>query len=331
MLHTIGITFPPNSQWYQSVQNVIKSLQRQISNKFPNDKNLLVTMTWFGPQFDNNEYNKFIDYVDNNTVDNIFLLATEDPCFLNKDETRDLILKSKAKNSFLIGNFDTKYNFNFISTMAKQFFPTYKENNILMKTPKFLFLNYNRKPREHRCKFIKQLDNKKLTQYGLVTLGNDRNLGETIEDIGKDNQWWPDDYGIPHDIHSLGRLGIWQNHFLNIVSETDFEDFLWTFITEKTWKPIIGLRPFVLNGQQIIYKYLRKNGFKTFNHYWNHIDLEECGIDDIHHNICKVVKFLSTQDVKEMYVDMLSDLRYNRDRFYEFADEQKLKMETLFV
>ena len=56
MLHTIGITFPPNSQWYQSVQNAIKSLQIQISNKFPNDKNLLVTMTWFGPQFNNNEY-----------------------------------------------------------------------------------------------------------------------------------------------------------------------------------------------------------------------------------------------------------------------------------
>ena len=138
-------------------------------------------------------------------------------------------------------------------------------------------------------------------------------------------------FGIPHDISSIGRLEYWQNHFLTVVSETDFEDHLWTFITEKTWKPIIGLRPFVINGQSLIYRYLNDNGFKTFNKYWSHIDLETCNIDNIHENICEVIKFLYTQDMEKMYLDMLPDLRYNKLRFNEFAIEQRYKMENLFA
>ena len=175
------------------------------------------------------------------------------------------------------------------------------------------------------------LDKRKLSKLGIVTLGNDRNVGETIEEYKEGNWDMPDDFGIPHDIHSLGRPEYWQNHFLNVVGETDFEDHLWTYITEKTYKPIIGLRPFVINGQQAVYKKLRKQGFKTFNHYWPHIDIEHCNIDDIHKNICNLIEWLSSQNLKQMYIDMLPDLRYNKQRFNEFAVEQKHKMENLFA
>jgi hypothetical protein len=62
-------------------------------------------------------------------------------------------------------------------------------------------------------------------------------------------------FGIPHDIHSLGNLDIWQQHFLNVVGETEFMHWDNMFISEKTWKPILGLRPFVINGQTKIYQY----------------------------------------------------------------------------
>jgi hypothetical protein len=105
------------------------------------------------------------------------------------------------------------------------------------------------------------------------------------------------------------------------------------FITEKTWKPIIGLRPFVINGQTKIYKYLRSNGFKTFTHYFKNIELENILEYQLHNSIIDAIKFLKTLSKDEiicMYKDMLPDLTYNRQRFFEFADEQKCQMENLF-
>ena len=327
-MQTYGVTFPSTSQWHTHQQELINSLKRQIEAQF-NGENVLVNMTWFGPQFENNtEYAKFLAH---GPIDNLFLLASEDPCFFNQQETDEFIATSGAKHTYLLGHFDTKYHFNFFSTVIGNYFPHYTDGDLLMDTPRYVFLNYNRKPRAHRTKFVKMLDERKLSNLGIVTLGNDRTLGETIEEYEDGNWNMPDDYGIPHDIHSLGRPEYWQNHFLNVVGETDFEDHLWTYITEKTYKPIIGLRPFVINGQQAVYTKLREQGFRTFNNYWPHIDIEECNIDDIHKNICNLIEWLKTQDLKQIYVDMLPDLRYNKKRFNEFAIEQKHRMENLFA
>ena len=331
MLKTLGVTFSNASQWYSYQHSLMDSIKNQIDAKYPTQCNLLINMTWFGPQFENNEYAKFKEFIHNYNIDNIFLLASEDPCYYNKDETKALVKESGALNSFLLGHFDSDYNFNFHSTVIGDLFPQYSLLDLEFAQPRYTFLNYNRKPREHRTKFVAMLDQWKLTQFGVVTLGDDRNLDESVEEY-KDGNWGMDnDLGIPHDISSLGRPEYWQNHFLNIVSETDFEDHLWTCITEKTWKPIIGLRPFVINGQLEVYRWLRKNGFKTFNKYWSHIDLETCNIDNIHKNICSVIQFLQTQDLEKLYIDMLPDLRYNKERFHEFSLEQKYKMENLFA
>jgi hypothetical protein len=158
-------------------------------------------------------------------------------------------------------------------------------------------------------------------------------LGETIEEY-KDGNWgMADTVGIPHDIHSLGNINIWKTHFLTVVSETEFFPWDNTFVSEKTWKPILGLRPFVLNGQAKIYQWLRERGFKTFNHYFNRIELENVTELEIHDSIIEVLKYLVTLDKKEilaMYNNMLPDLIHNRDRFFEFSKEQKYKTENLF-
>ena len=331
MLKTLGVTFSSESQWYNDQQSLMESIKNQINTKFAKENNLLINMTWFGPQFDNKEYKKFKEYCHYDAVDNLFLLASEDPCFYNKQETQELIKESNALNSFLLGHFDSEYNFNFHSTVIGDLFPNYALEDLKFAQPNYIFLNYNRKPRDHRKRLVHMLDERKLSQYGVVTLGDDRNVGETIEEYKAGNWGMNDEYGIPHDISSLGRPEYWQNHFLTVVSETDFEDHLWTFVTEKTWKPIIGLRPFVINGQLEIYRWLRKNGFRTFNNYWPHIDIEECNIDNIHKSICDLIEWLKTQDLKQIYIDMLPDLLYNKNRFNEFAVEQKHKMENLFA
>ena len=328
VVRTFGVTFPSASQWHTDQRELMDNLENQIIIAFPNSNNVLVNLTWFGPQFPNDEWSKFTEYCHYVDVDNLFLLASEDPCFFNREQTGQF--NEYARHVHLLGHFESPYTFNFFAGVLPKYFKQYAEEELHMQKPLYTFLNYNRKPREHRTKLVRMLDAKGLTKQGIATLGDDRNLGETIEEIGPENQWWPDEYGIPHDIHSLGRMEIWNQHFLTLVSETDYEDFLWTYVTEKTFKPIIGMRPFVINGQAAVYKWLTDRGFRTFNRYWDHINLETCDIHDIHPNICSVIEYLNTQDLTKMYKEMLPDLQYNRQRFFEYAREQQKTMRNLF-
>jgi hypothetical protein len=71
------------------------------------------------------------------------------------------------------------------------------------------------------------------------------------------------DYAIPNDVYTLGDIAAWQDAYLNIVTETTFDNKNF-FISEKTWKPVIGLRPFFVYGQPKLREYLRAQGFDTF-------------------------------------------------------------------
>ena len=147
MNKTLGVTFSKSSQWHTHQRDLIKSIEDQIEARFPNDINLLINMTWFGPQFtnNNNEHAKFLEYIHSEPIDNIFLLATEDPCFFNREETLKFIQDSGADNYYLMGNFDQGlYNFNFYATTLLENSPDYTEQQLILKEPKHIFLNYNR-------------------------------------------------------------------------------------------------------------------------------------------------------------------------------------------
>jgi hypothetical protein len=336
----IGTTFASNSQWHKDEIALVNSIKNQIDNTFAGN-NLLINLTWFGPQFDNNEYQKIFNI--NSIIDNIFFLAAVDPVSLTKDQLDKIVLITGAKNSYFLGNFDSEYQFTFIATLLPKYFQRYSEKELLLKEPIWLYINYNRKPREHRIQFVKKLISNNLEIYGKISLGKhdpvyssmveDQLIVDQTPDYSQKGNWgMSETYGIAHDIHSLGNMQYWQNHFLTIVSETEFNPWDNMFITEKTWKPILGLRPFLINGQTKIYKYLCDNGFKTFNHYFNTVKLEDIPEYAVHDSIIDVIQYLISLDKKEilsMYDDMLPALRHNKERFFEFAQEQKRKIKKL--
>ena len=337
----IGTTFPSNSQWHNDEKSLIQSVHQQIDKHFANGKNLFINTTWFGPQFANGQYQKFEKLIEEyQEFDNLFLLAAPDPVYLNHDQILQLANSVKSTKTFLLGNFDSLYNFNFIGSILPKYFKAYNDHDLILKDVKYIFMNYNRKPRDHRIQMVKKLFENNLQALGIITLGENNNiynkqnldldplnLGETPNE---GNWGMSMEFGIPHDIHTLGNIDLWQNCFLNVVSETEFLPWDHTFVTEKTWKPIIGMRPFVLNGQTKVYNWLRTQGFRTFNHFWPHIEMEDCNEFEVHDSIVAVVKYLSTQDIRQMYQEMLPDLAYNRNRFTEFAQEQKIRMEHIF-
>jgi hypothetical protein len=211
-----------------------------------------------------------------------------------------------------------------------------------------LYINYNRKPREHRVRLVKQLQQRNLDSYGIITLGRPNtvydkdpnnqlylSIGEDPKDYVEAGHWYDttvqDQFGIPHDVLSLHRLDYWQQHFLNIIGATEFNVWDDIFVSESQFKPIIGLRPFLINGNVRTYQWLVDNGFRTFNRWFVDIDFENA--DTVHDSICQAVAWLTTLTKDELialYNEMLPDLRHNRARFFEFSQEQQYKINHLF-
>ena len=102
-------------------------------------------------------------------------------------------------------------------------------------------------------------------------------------------------------------------------------------VTEKTFKPIIGLRPFIINGDPESYHWLRSRGFKTFTHWFPVDDIENP--NKLHNKIIEILLWVKEQPddyIMQLYNEMLPDLIHNRNRFYEFAKEEKLRINNIF-
>lgn len=149
-----------------------------------------------------------------------------------------------------IGNSD-QYRLDFWAIVCDLNFQAYTNDELTLKLGAKKFMCLNRKPHAHRQILIHYLEQVK--EQGYLKTGAEYALIDA--NIG--------DYLIPNDLYTLGDIATWQNSYLNIVTETTFnnDDF---FISEKTWKPVIGLRPFFVYGQPKLRQYLKDQGFDIF-------------------------------------------------------------------
>ena len=349
MLTNVGTGFPADWQYGPEEIEIRDNTARQIENKFSNERNLLINTTWFGPQFGNGEWEKIEQlFKDNAKFDNLFLLSVIDPLYLMDKHISEMCVKFGIKKTYRIGMFDdSKYEWNFHAIVGEHLMPKYKDEDVMLKECNKDFLCYQRKPRPWRVDFAKLAIEHNLVENGIMTLGAmsegdlDWSEGRTWEPITLDESHEPykndgQDHkskygGIPNDLVTVGGLDIWTTCFLYISSETCFNHWEPVFVNERIWKPMIGLRPYIIQGNPKTYKWLEKNGFKTFNRYWSHVDLE-CSIDVLNDHI-KVLKFLESKSKEDKMSKGRDspDLIYNKQRFYEFSKEQKHKMENVFL
>jgi hypothetical protein len=97
---------------------------------------------------------------------------------------------------------------------------------------------------------------------------------------------------MPRDLqHSNILYKVIMNSFVNIVTETRY-DTPFQFISEKTLKPIISKRPFILLSSPGTLALLKSFGFKTFDQWWD----ESYDQEKDHYKRFKMVYEL-TQDI----------------------------------
>ena len=324
--------FPPTWKIGILEKEIFSAIKNNIKKKYPDSINLIISPVWLFPIFTKSviEFNKFMD----KNPENIFISLMSDP--LISSEILNTRLGDYSKHN-LFGYTDTENYFDFWAINCFRYFKKYNIEDLKIKKINNLFLNYNRKPHFHRKILVNELLNHNLDKIGIITLGTNKNLTlhENIEDF---KEWGSFDAGdrekikIPNDIHSLGIFDIWQTHLVNIVSETTFTNTLDKFVSEKTWKPIIGMRPFMLFGNEEKYQTLKNKGFDTFEDLWPYVVYS----DDIKisaENIAKNLQWLNDQGQSfqyDMYNSIYPRLLTNRNRFFEYAAEQNARIPKLF-
>jgi len=122
------------------------------------------------------------------------------------------------------------------------------------------------------------------------------------------------------------------NSYIHLCSETNFyEDGL--YFSEKTWKPMAHLQPFIQINKANALANIRKIGFKTFHPFINenydtiYDDRER--MDFIYEEI-KRINSLSIEEIHDWYYSIKEILIHNRNLLFTFADK-KIEKEIEFL
>tara|TARA_B100000282_G_scaffold296612_1_gene279152 strand:- start:1458 stop:2780 length:1323 start_codon:yes stop_codon:yes gene_type:complete len=80
---------------------------------------------------------------------------------------------------------------------------------------------------------------------------------------------------LDQEQHSIKRNDRWMNPeiyhdaYINVVTEAFPDKEIDCFITEKTFKPMLHLQPFMIQGNRYTLRRLREAGYKTFHDIWD--------------------------------------------------------------
>lgn len=180
----------------------------------------------------------------------------------------------ERSSNFLSSEEFEKRIFNFINNDEKQFY----------------FLSLNRRSRLHRTVVTSEIFNKWNDKFLWSFLEKFNFSLELFDDINFAPRY-PEDYlfkrkeinftkdyynSLPKIIdyetsvndHSL-RLNLQEQAYINLVTETKFFEPDSIFLTEKIFKPIVGMQPFIVVGSCNILKTLRDDGYQTFHPFIN--------------------------------------------------------------
>lgn len=286
-----------------------------------NDKNdIFINTTWIRIDHD---LKKLTETISDRTI--CYSGADWENTECRKKEN-DFINKN-FNNVIRIGNTRGKYYFSFwldfvfYNLKKYQSFDFY---NLAEDIKPFMCLN--RKPHTHRVKLVESINH--LSRYGYISLGSNPPMllkGDVVNKEGDDAT--TPDCPITNDITTLGNPEFWNSHFLNVVSETTIHSDV--FISEKTLKPIIGKRPFIILGDNNVYDVLHEWGIDTFddlfgNGYKNlYYDDRIKWITENLENICK------EKSLNKLLIKLKPRLEQNFQQILIAGEKNRKKLRSL--
>lgn len=241
------------------------------------------------------------------------------------------IIKSYNIPCYFFGNYrgDNCETFSFALPYFKVHFADYNNNELMPRCSDKFFMNLNRVPRPHRVRFCNLLREHQLLESGHVSLGlvadpillpeSDETLVQEIKHRSRPLVCFT----------NLGNLALWSDTVVHVVSESDWktdEVMLGNInVSEKTLKPIAGLRPFLINGSYDNLVLMLEQGFDLY------FDAFGCSLEDFstmekaQNTIIKSLLDLKSQTAEQRlqwYHNLMPRILANKQRLNEVIDAQ---------
>mgnify|MGYP003335496073 CR=1 FL=1 len=121
---------------------------------------------------------------------------------------------------------------------------------------------------------------------------------------------------------------VYANSYIHIVNETQFNSHSSAFLSEKTFRPIVNLQPFIIIGNHHSLEELRRLGFKTFHPF---IDETYDTLEDPKERwdalVPQILRFasMSLEEVHEWYYSVQDILLHNHRHFMTLSDFNPLE------
>jgi len=282
---------------------------------------------------------------------------------LYKNLKKNNLLQNKI--FFVFGDNDIEVNYknfckshnlkSFLTPIAVDYFTgdyieNVKNSNVSIKLEKkYDFLFYNGKMRPHRLYAVSRLSQKNLLNKSLTSLvtinnckyysldkclsvleeqnvdtKNTREFVNNFQPILLDVEPPTDDFS-EREVTEVTTEWHYTESFFSIVSETTPMN---RFITEKTYKPILNLHPFIVIGPAKILELLRNRGFYTFEEMFDEsYDQELNYIKRIDMVLKEVEKFsnLCIHEKYTLYKEVIPKIIRNREHFIQIAKESSVR------
>jgi hypothetical protein len=181
-----------------------------------------------------------------------------------------------------------------------------------------LYLNKTSRPRNHRIKLLSKLDENNIISYGINTFLNPDSDSEYKHESWFKNINNIDKYNYNWSSNSFG--GITQEYIdhkctIEIITETevDYQRF-----SEKTWKPIINLRPFLILGKRGIHNQLKDLGFNLYDNIFDYSFDNEKNIDDRINGIISNLKNYINSSYQSLYKKEEQNIVHNINTFRKY-------------
>ena len=319
ILHTFDNGWGPEFQVKQFEIQLLSDVLERLNRI--SELVVVIYSTWYTDDYHNNVV---IPFLRNNLPDRIVLISMLDPAIPKPNWFREFDCKVDC-----IGYYDSPGSIDFWALFANQYFetPSLLDLTRIDKIDR-AFMCLNRKPHHHRLAICKELEDFRLIDKGLVTLGSDSDIPvyslkiDSPEVHGFSPQTGSQNFGMPGDITTLGNIENWSRHFLNIVTETIYDVDRENFVSEKIYKPILGHRPFLVYAPNGATDWLTSRGFETYcNDFTDISDLDLT----MPINIVPFLSQLCDQPIhyfQKKLLDLNQKIMYNKQQFYHHVDKE---------
>jgi hypothetical protein len=308
-----GNSFPAK----QLEQDIIKQYLRNV-----NVRTVLINNTWYTKDY----HQQVMNQLKSIEFDQIILISMLDAPIASSSWYQEF-----NKPVHAIGYYPGKDAIDFWALVVDQYFEMPEYDLINYKLIDTAFMCLNRKPHWHRRHLYNHLTNLNLVDQGIVSMGCNNGTAERSLNIDAGQSSLAPNSGVEHhgianDIMSLGHPNNWQRHFINVVTETQFDIKQTNFVSEKIYKPIVGMRPFLVYAVGADC-WLIKRGFESYTKDFQ--DISDLDLSDPH-NIPNFLSTLCQQDSQYWQAKCLAlkhKIMYNKIHFTEYVKQQKLIVE----